>query len=211
MTLTIPPVRAFAEELLIRFRDFFFDTAEESEVELTGPQFFDSERWIVNTREELKERASFDVRSLDSPPQDLAFSRALVYHTSRSAVVQVYRSQYRIVHVLQQPLADAREHGPLGYPVGIGIADDAPLTDVDIGRFTGQQVHGTWVGSKGEYRWRLDFPVNRVRFSDEAFLYGVEVRAFVTRADLEKVAMPSRQELADLALAVARALVADSE
>lgn len=207
MAFAIPPVRSFAEELLVRFRDFFFDTTEETEVEIAGPQFVDSERWIVDTLEELSIRAPFDVGVLEDPPRGLAFHQALIYHTSRTGVTQVYRSEYRIVHVFQQPLSDAREHAPLGYPVGMGVSDDAPLTDVEIGPFAGQQVHGTWVGSKDEYRWRSDFPVNRIRFSDGAFLYGVEVRPFIPRSDIDEVDMPSQSELALLALEVARTLV----
>jgi hypothetical protein len=94
-------------------------------------------------------------------------------------VLATYRNAEWNVQVLQQTLEDARRHGALAYPLGMsGIADEARVRDVEVGAYSGQQVHGEWTYNGQSRRWRDDWPVNRIRWSDDEFLYTIELRYF---------------------------------
>lgn len=204
--LTVPSVRSFAEDVLVRFRDFFFNRAPAVERELGTWDALGGETQIVESESELASAAGFAARTLPVAPDVPRFTSALAVTGDRSALIASYRGGTWLALVLQQTLADAREYGALAFPLGMpGVSDGADIRRVEVGGYVGEQVHGSWVGASDDYRWRDDWPVNRVRWSDGALVYTVELRPYIAPGD--RIEMPTRREMSRVALRLARLLM----
>lgn len=207
VVLAIPSVRSFAEEVLVRFRDYFFERSVASEVSFGNWELLEYDHRIAETVPEMKAQADFAVRALPDNPYASAFMSALVFAGERELVIASYRGERWTAHVFQQTLADAQSHGALSYPLGVpGVADSASIQTVRIGEYSGEQVHGSWAGDENDPMWSNELPVNRVRWSDEVFVYSLELRP-ASESPGATFRMPSRRMMSRVAIRLVRALM----
>jgi hypothetical protein len=87
------------------------------------------------------------------------------------------------LQIIQQPLENAVE-GVFWYSAEENtISDNAQVVSIQVGDYSAELVQGDWITYPSDlpntdtpiYTWNDDFPVYRLRWQDETFLYEIKL------------------------------------
>ena len=194
LIISVPPFRAFAQEIL----EQLFVRNPEQTITFSNDGLIFEERDFA-TYESVADAQSainFEIRLADIEDLDYVLESIIVtiprntIQTSYNLVSSTTNGSLRIV---QQPLADAKE-GIFWYSIEQNtISDEAKIVHVKIGDYSGELVQGEWVTSPSNpptteppiYTWNDLFPIYRLRWQDETFLYEIKLVSTVDAAAQE--------------------------
>lgn len=183
VTLSVPQFRAFAQDII----DDLFPRSEETERVMDGsPGSIDHSDFIgFATLEELREGVPFEVKLPTFENDEFVWiQNAALYMISRNAVFTSFSLPNREnpdLRIRQQVLSDATSSGVFWLSTEDNtVGATAEIIEVEFGEYTGEFVQGEWVtrdilteGVK-EFYWSNIFPVYRLRWQDDTFLYEIE-------------------------------------
>ena len=171
--LTVPPIRAFAQDII----DDLFPRTEEETIDIIYNEFDPEDVMTFETSIELGDAVDFDVLlPIESP--DRVTSEFYQYNVARNVTTQVYITPRRVYTVSQQPVDDALSNGLLAFSFDLEIPAQADVIEVFIGTTIGELVWGMWTGDETTgFTWSNRYYRYALRWQDDNYVYEITLEA----------------------------------